>query len=137
MVAMATAHRRSEERTALREAISFSPLLLNGGGEVLLPLPYEALGYWKPSKHYEALLDCCLDLVQMEPLGASTGVVVNDMDGDGILEAHWLRLRDQPGVILVVWSEWADPARKYCPEDLTKVARAWLAGEDPRQAWLQ
>lgn len=120
------------------EGVSFSPLLSTGGGGVLVALPYEAIGEWKPGEAYEELLDRCVEpFAQLEPFGSATGVVVNDMDGNGLMEAHWMRLHEAPEPILVAWSEWADPARQYYPENLTKIARAWREGNDPRQPWLK
>jgi hypothetical protein len=118
-------------------ATLFSPLFVNDGGGVLLALPYEAIGGWNAGRDYDPLLDRCEDLVQVESIGDLTGVVVNDLDGAGILEAHWTRVAGQPGILLVVWGEWADPARKHGPENMKQVARAWQEGRDPRQPWLE
>ena len=115
----------------------FSQLFDNtGGGGVLAALPFEALGDWSgDGDEYDEVTEG--ELFLLRPVGPTHGLFVGDMNGDGIMEAHWMRLDDEPGMTLVVWSAWPDPARPTYPEDLRKVARAWSRREDPRQPWLE
>lgn len=107
----------------------------NGG--MLLVLPYEAVADWDGSgDDYEEVI-AEEDQFLFRPLGATCGLFVGDMDGEGIHEAHWLRLEDHSGPVLVVWSSWDDPNRKYSPEDLKQVGWAWEKRQDPRQSWLE
>lgn len=114
----------------------YSQLFENSsGGGVLLALPYERLSDWKgEGDDYDDLIEE-VDQFLLHPLGTGSGLFVTDEDG--VHEAHWMRFEQDPGVTLVIWSEWVDPARPTVPDDWTAVARAWSRGEDPRQAWLE
>jgi hypothetical protein len=113
----------------------YSPLFENeSGGGLLLALPYESLGDWRGGEDYEELIDE-IEQFLCHPLGSGTGVFLTD--DEGIHEAHWMRLEGRPGVLLVVWVAWDDPARPTFPPDWKQVARAWQQGEDPRQRWIE
>ena len=115
----------------------FSQLFENtGGGGVLMALPFEALADWSgDGDDYDQVTEG--ELFLLRPIGPTHGLFVGDMEGDGILEAHWMRFNDEPGVTLVVWSAWPDPSRPTYPEDMRKVAKAWNGRNDPRQPWLE
>jgi len=114
----------------------YSQLFENeSGGGVLLALPYEAIGSWAGGgEKYDSVVDE-IDQFLCRPLGRSVGLFVTDETG--VNEAHWMRFKDRPGVMLVVWVEWADPSRSSLPEDMKRVADVWASGEDPRQPWLE
>jgi hypothetical protein len=108
----------------------------DGGGGVFLALPYDGFADWRAGDDYEEAIEVP-DECHFRPVGPTHGLIVGDLDGDGVHEVHWMRFEGQPGVTLVVWSSWDDPARPTIPEDMKKVGRAWERREDPRQAWLE
>lgn len=114
----------------------YSQLFENSfGGGVLLALPYEGLASWDGTgdDYQEVIAE--EETFLLRPVGRTLGLFVGD--DEGVQEAHWMRLAGQPGIILVVWSQWHDPHRATLPEKWKEVARAWNRGRDPRQPWLE
>jgi hypothetical protein len=114
----------------------YSQLFENAsGGGVLLALPYEGLADWDGTgeEYDEVIVE--EESFLLRPIGKTFGLFIGDVEG--IHEAHWMRRAGQPGLLLVVWSQWHDPQRPTLPEDWNAVARAWRQHKDPRQAWLE
>jgi hypothetical protein len=108
----------------------------DGGGGVLFALPYDGFADWRAGDDYEEVIDVPEEC-HFRPVGSTLGLILGDLDGEGVGEAHWMRLEGQSGVTLVLWSSWDDPARPTIPEDMKKVHRAWQRHADPRQPWLE